>query len=102
MPAHGSLTQWIAIAGSDRSRNEANAALREALADPAGLLRRKVAERAKLLARTRVSLPDGTLEAAFDWGKLNLADLRRTVYDAEIRDVDEGRAYPDPVATVPS
>ena len=26
---------------------------------------------------------------------------RRTVYDAEIRDVDEGRAYPSPVATVP-
>ena len=101
VPAHGSLTQWIAIAGSDRSRNEANAALREALADPAELLRRKVAGRAKLLARTRVSLPDDTLEAAFDWGKLNLADLRRTVYDAEIRDVDEGRAYPDPVATLP-
>ena len=55
----------------------------------------------ELLGRTRVSLPDRSLQAAFDWGKLNLADLRRTVYDAEIRDVDEGRAYPSPVATVP-
>ena len=101
VPAHGSTTQWFAVAGSDRSAGEAKTALHQALADPAALLRRKVGARLRLLGRTRVSLPDRSLQAAFDWGKLNLADLRRTVYDAEIRDVDEGRAYPSPVATVP-
>jgi glycogen debranching enzyme len=46
-------------------------------------------------------LPDDpVLQEAFDWGKLNMADLTRTVTDAKIRDVDEGRAYPNPVATM--
>jgi glycogen debranching enzyme len=101
VPAHGSRTLWVAIAGSDRSRGEANATLRDALADPARALERKIAQRERILDRTRVSLPDATLDAAFDWGKLNMADLRRTVEDADLRDVDEGRAYPSPVATLP-
>jgi len=101
VPAHGARTLWIAVAGSDRSRADAEATLRGALADPAALLSRKVGQRLRLLGDTRVSLPDPALEAAFEWGKLNMADLRITVEDAEIRDVDEGKAYPDPVTTIP-
>jgi glycogen debranching enzyme len=72
-----------------------------ALNNPDNLLAQKVGGRQNLLARTKVSLPDPALQDAFDWGKLNMADLTRTVTNAQIRDVDEGRAYPNPVATIP-
>jgi glycogen debranching enzyme len=72
-----------------------------ALNNPASLLAQKVNGRQALLAQTKVSLPDAALQDAFDWGKLNMADLTRTVTNAQIRDVDEGRAYPTPVATIP-
>jgi hypothetical protein len=101
LPAGGSQTRWFAVSGSDSSRADAAGALRSALARPVRLLKRKIAQRKKLLRRSQVSLPDPALDAAFDWGKLNMADLRVTVEDAEIRDVDEGRAYPDPIAQVP-
>jgi glycogen debranching enzyme len=94
-------TLWVAVAGSQTSKSAATGALTTALKNPANLLTQKVAARQALLARTDVSLPDSTLEQAFDWGKLNMADLTRTVTDAKIRDVDEGRAYPAPVATIP-
>ena len=94
-------TLWVAAAGSQNSRTEATGALTTALKNPSNLLTQKVNARQALLARTDVSLPDATLEDAFDWGKLNMADLTRTVTDAKIRDVDEGRAYPAPVATIP-
>ncbi|HEX8933594.1 MAG TPA: hypothetical protein VF788_05270, partial [Pseudonocardiaceae bacterium] len=94
-------TIWIAVAGSNSSQSEAQGAVKNALKNPANLLTQKVASRQNLLAQTKVSLPDATLQDAFDWGKLNLADLKRTVTNAQIRDVDEGRAYPNPVATIP-
>jgi glycogen debranching enzyme len=94
-------TLWLAIAGSDSSEAAAEAALNDALSNPEQLLAAKIAARRDLLALTDVELPSANLEDAFDWGKLNMADLRRTVFDAEIRDVDEGRAYPAPVGTVP-
>jgi len=96
------LTLWIATAGSRASRADAEAAMRSALANAGALLRDKVAERRSLLALTDVELPDEVLESAFDWGKLNMADLRREVTNVEIRDVEEGRAYPPPIATLPS
>jgi glycogen debranching enzyme len=92
---------WLAVGGSHTSEAEATAAVEEGLSDPEALLAEKVADRTELLAMTNVTLPDAQLDAAFDWGKLNMADLRRTVHDAQIRDIDEGRAYPPPVATVP-
>lgn len=101
VPGAGSRTLWVAAAGSHTSEAEAAAALRAALADPSGSLARKIERRRELLGRTRVTLPDPRLQAAFDWGKLNLADLKRTVTDVEVRDVDEGRAYPPPVARLP-
>ncbi len=94
-------TLWLAVAGSHRSKAEAESALDTALDDPETLLEEKISHRQELLARTDIELPDDGLEAAFDWGKLNMQDLRRTVTDAKIRDVDEGRANPAPVGTVP-
>jgi glycogen debranching enzyme len=94
-------TLWVAVAGSHTSQKEATGALTTALRNPTNLLTQKVNARQTLLAKTNVSLPDSTLEDAFDWGKLNMADLTRTVTDAKVRDVDEGRAYPDPSATIP-
>jgi hypothetical protein len=39
--------------------------------------------------------------AALDWATMNIADLRRTVTDVQIRDVNEGKAYPPPIVTFP-
>src|SRR5215218_7924660 len=94
-------TLWVAVAGSHTSQQEATNALTTALKNPASSLTQKVDARRALLAQTDVSLPDPVLQDAFDWGKLNMADLTRTVTNAQIRDVDEGRAYPNPVATIP-
>ncbi len=98
----GEETLWIAVAGSHRSKAEATGALSVALDNPAGLLTQKVDSRLALLNKTDVSLPNSTLEAAFDWGKLNMADLRITVKNMKVRDVDEGARYPPAVKTVPS
>jgi hypothetical protein len=98
--AGGETTVWIAVAGSHTTRAAADAALRTALTNPEGQLAAKVAQRRELLGQTQVRLPDAGLQAAFDWGKLNMADLRRTATDLQIRDVDEGRAYPPPVGTL--
>jgi glycogen debranching enzyme len=99
--ANKESTIWVAIAGSNSSKSEAQSAVKSALKSPANLLTQKVNSRQNLLAQSKVSLPDAALQDAFDWGKLNMADLKRTVTNAQIRDVDEGRAYPNPVATIP-
>src|SRR5215203_5178336 len=93
-------TIWIAVAGSNSSQSEAQSAMQSALQNPDNLLTQKVNGRQALLAQTKVSLPDAALQDAFDWGKLNMADLTRTVTNAQIRDVDEGRAYPPSIATM--
>ena len=97
-------TLWVAVAGSHTSQSEATSALSSALNDPDSLLSQKVNSRRALLNKTKVDLPDEEqqLQDAFDWGKLNMADLTRTVKDMEVRDVDEGRAYPSPAATISS
>ena len=87
-------TIWVAIAGSNSSQSEAQNAVQGALNNPDNLLAQKVNGRQALLAQTKVSLPDATLQDAFDWGKLNMADLTRTVENMKVRDVDEGNAYP--------
>jgi glycogen debranching enzyme len=100
LPGGQETTIWIAVSGSHTDEAEAQQALDLALADPEGLLDGKIEGRLELLNRTRVELPDGQLQEAFDWGKLNLADLRITTTDLAVRDVDEGSAYPEPVATI--
>jgi glycogen debranching enzyme len=99
--ANQESTVWIAVAGSNSSQSEAQNTVQSALQNPTNLLTQKVNGRQALLDQTQVSVPDAALQDAFDWGKLNMADLTRTVTNAQIRDVDEGRAYPKPVATIP-
>jgi hypothetical protein len=48
-----------------------------------------------------VRLPDAGIQRAVLWSKLNLADMRRTITGAAIRDTKTGTVYPAPLATVP-
>jgi hypothetical protein len=92
-----SATVWFAIAGSNVDKAEASGALMMGLAAPDGLLRAKIAERQQVLSQARIRVPDDDIQAAFDWGKLNLADMRRTVRDMMVRDTMEGKVYPSPL-----
>jgi hypothetical protein len=94
-------TLWLVVAGSHNSRPEAQETLRLVLADPAGLLRAKISARTDLLAQVQLDLPEQQLLDALIWATMNMADLRRTVTNVEIRDVEQGKAYPPPVATLP-
>jgi glycogen debranching enzyme len=70
------------------------------------LFRDKIAGRKGLLALSRADIPDHILQAAFDWAKLNLADMRRVVSDVQIRDTrhgsTQGEIYPAPLGTCAS
>jgi hypothetical protein len=94
-------TLWLAVAGSHTAQEEAEETLRLVLADPPSLLRAKIRARTDLLEQVQVELPDPQLMDALKWATMNMADLRRTVTDVRIRDVDEGQAYPPPVKTIP-
>ena len=61
-----------------------------ALQQPDWLLHGKLAEREALLARSKADIPNTTLQAAFDWAKMNLADMRRVITDAQIWDTQDG------------
>jgi glycogen debranching enzyme len=97
-------TLWVAVGGSQSSQSIAQRAVQSALRNPDNLLAQKVQGRQALLDKTQVDLPDEEqqLQDAFDWGKLNMADLRITVKDMKVRDVDEGRAYPPPAGSISS
>ena len=94
LKGQSSTTVWFAIAGSNVAKSEASWALRLGLASPEALLRRKIFERQELLSLAQIHVPDSSIQAAFDWGKLNLADMRRTVRDVMVRDTLEGTVYP--------
>ena len=96
-----STTVWFAIAGSNVAKSEASWALRLGLAFPEALLRTKVSGRQEVLSLAQIHVPDSSIQAAFDWGKLNLADMRRTVRNVMVRDTLEGTVYPDPIAQIP-
>jgi hypothetical protein len=95
-----STTVWFAIAGSNVDKSEASGALTMGLASPDELLREKISGRQQVLSQAQINVPDAAIQAAFDWGKLNLADMRRTVRDVMVRDTMEGTVYPSPL--VPS
>jgi hypothetical protein len=103
LTAKKELKLWFTVAGSSTGRNGAYLAGSAALQQPDGLLNRKVTEREALLARSKADIPISMLQAAFDWAKLNLAEMRRTVTDAQIRDTEngtlQGKIYPAPLAT---
>ena len=46
-------------------------------------------------------MPDASVQRTIVWSKLNLADLRRTITQAAIRDTKAGTVYPKPLATLP-
>src|SRR5512146_689785 len=91
LAAGQAATVWVAVAGSHRSRAEAETALAQALADPLRQIGRKTAARRRLLAASRLTAGGSELADAFDAGKLNLADLRRVVPGVRVRDVSGGR-----------
>jgi hypothetical protein len=95
-----STTVWFAIAGSNVDKSEASGALTMGLASPDELLRAKISGRQQVLSQAQIQVPDADIQAAFDWGKLNLADMQRTVRDVMVRDTMEGTVYPTPL--VPS
>jgi hypothetical protein len=97
------LKLWFTVAGSHIDRTDACLAGAAALRQPDRLLESKVAGREELLAHSRADIPNLTLQAAFDWAKLNLADMRRVVSQVQIRDTRhgclQGEIYPPPLAT---
>ncbi len=97
----GGRTLWLGVAGSRRGASHALTVLRGGLADPEGLLTRKIAERDAVAGLTDVRVPDASVQRAILWSKLNLADLRRTIIDAKIRDTKAGTVFPKPLATFP-
>jgi len=102
LPAGGSKTVWLAVAGSDEGLAPARAELDRVLQDPAGQLAEKVASRKRLAARTKLSLPgDRLVQDSIEWGKQNLADLTETAENLQIRWTNQGKQFPAPLGTVP-
>jgi glycogen debranching enzyme len=102
LKGHSSTTVWFAIAGSNVGKSEASWALKLGLAFPETLLRTKIFERQHVLSKAQIQVPDATIQAAFDWGKLNLADMRRIVRNVMVQDSMEGTAgtYPAKILKV--
>jgi hypothetical protein len=92
-----STTVWFAVAGSNVEKAEASGALTMGLAASDELLREKISGRQQVLSQAQIHVPDEDIQAAFDWGKLNLADMRRTVRNVMVRDTMEGKVYPSPL-----
>jgi hypothetical protein len=103
VPAHGSTTIWLTVAGSDQGLAKAQAQFRAASADPAGEFAAKVAARLAVNGRTQLSLPgDPALAASATWSKQDLADLTQQADNVKIRPTEEGTVYPAPVGSLPS
>jgi hypothetical protein len=101
LPARGSTTVWLGVAGSDDGSRKAQRELSNLLADPSRALVKKVASRQKLAGLTRLSLPgDPLVEKAIEWGKQNIADLTQQATDLQIRWTDQGSQFPKPSGTV--
>ncbi len=98
LPAHGSRTVWLAVAGSDSGLSDARHQLHEVLEHPDRDLAAKIAYRQQLASRTQLSLPgDQQLAAAVDWGKQNLADLTLSARNLQIRWTNQGKQFPAPL-----
>jgi hypothetical protein len=102
LPAAGSKTVWLAVAGSDQGLAQAQQELTRVLEDPAEQLAAKIATRKKLARMTTLSLPgDPLVQNAIDWGKQNLADLTQSAENLQIRWTNQGKQFPPPLGTVP-
>ncbi|HVD16283.1 MAG TPA: glycogen debranching protein [Actinomycetota bacterium] len=101
LPAGGSKTVWLGVAGSDEGLATARQELTRVLRDPAAALAAKVASRRKLARMTRLSLPgDRLVQDSIEWGKQNIADLTQTAENLQIRWTDQGKQFPAPLGTV--
>jgi hypothetical protein len=101
LPAGGSRTIWLGVAGSDHGSAQAQQELAALLADPSAALAEKVAARSQLAGMTQLSLPgDPLVERAVEWGKQNIADLTQQANDLEIRWTNQGKQFPAPSGTV--
>jgi hypothetical protein len=101
LPAHGTRTLWIAVAGSDLGLADARRQLAAALKNPSAALTAKIAQRQAVANQTQVSLPgDRLLQHAISWGKQNLADLTQTASNLQIRWTNQGTQYPAALGTV--
>jgi hypothetical protein len=102
LPAGGSRTVWLAVAGSDEGLAPARQELTRVLRNPAAQLAAKVASRQRLSRMTRLSLPgDPLVQDAIEWGKQNLADLTQRAENLQIRWTNQGKQFPAPLGTVP-
>ncbi len=94
-------TLWFTVAGSDQGPAAARAEFLNASANPARALRSKVDARQALAGHTKVDLPgDRLLQQSVDWSKQNLADSVQEARNLQLRDVDEGKTYPEPAGTL--
>jgi len=101
LPAHGSRTVWLAVAGSDSGLSDARHQLHEVLEHPDRDLAAKIAYRKKLASHTQLSLPGNQqLASAVDWGKQNLADLTLSARNLQIRWTNQGKQFPAPSGTL--
>jgi hypothetical protein len=99
VPAHGSRTVWVAVAGSDQGLGAARKELAGALRRPAAQLAAKIAERQSLARNSRVDLPgDRLLQRSVLWGTQNLADLTQTAKNLKVRWTQQGKAPEAPVS----
>jgi len=102
LPAGGSQTVWLGVAGSDRNLGQARQELRQVLQDPSAALAAKIASRQKLAQQSQLSLPgDPMVQNAIDWGKQNMADLTLSAQNLQIRWTNQGKQFPAPLGTVP-
>ena len=102
LPAGGSRTVWLGVAGSDQGLQSAQQQLTDVLKDPGAALSAKIASRERLAQQTQLSLPgDPLVQNAIDWGKQNTADLTLSAENLQIRWTNQGKQFPDPLGTVP-
>ncbi|WP_343979520.1 glycogen debranching protein [Kribbella koreensis] len=94
-------TVWFAVAGSDEGRTAAQREYKQAISNPEKLLQAKKKSRAAIDEMSAVDLPgDRLLQQSVEWSKQNLADSVQEAHNLQIRDVNEGKAYPAPSGTV--
>ncbi len=102
LPAGGSKTVWLAVAGSDNGLAPAQQELTRVLQDPDAQFAAKVASRERLSQMTRLSLPgDPLVQNSIEWGKQNIADLTQSAQNLQIRWTNQGKQFPAPLGTVP-
>ena len=100
VPAGGTKTLWVAVAGSDKGVSAPRPSTTPRCATPGGP-RRQAGGAPEAAARTRVDLPgDPLLAEGIEWSKQNLADSVQLAKDLQARAVAEGKQYPAAAGTL--